>query len=256
MRRGQEELKKSRERYQKYKKRFEQLRDLLDPEKRPETVMDLALEWLPKALDRVLGLEKPMSVGIYLKFYEAHFKVLRECVGVAASRDVIDQRRGRILAQLRELVRDGERLTREFGRGGERWLHLRNCLARRQYWELLYRNTLDYYGRVPPGLDLEGPLGQQQEQLDELFNELLTRYAAIRVAADELGRLAQEREAKLDRLQQRSTLGYIAAETARRDDNLEDVFRGTPEKQAQRVVHQIEKVIEDWASDLDRAHPN
>jgi hypothetical protein len=256
MARGWEALKKYRERNEKYRKRVEQMRDLLDPEKRPETVMDLALEWLPKVLDRVLGLEKPISVGIYLKFYEAHFKVLRECVGVAASRDVIDRQRELILAQLRKVAGDGERLKSDFGRGGERWLRLRNLQARRLYWEWLYRNTLDYYGRVPPGMDLEGPPRHQREQIDELFDELLTRYAALRVAADELSRLAREREAQLDRLEQRSTLGFVAARTARRDDDLEDVFHGTPEKRARRVIDQIEEVIDDWASDLDETHTN
>jgi hypothetical protein len=81
---------------------------------------------------------------------------------------------------------------------------------------------------------------------------LLVRYAALRVAAQELAKASREWQAKLARLAGRSTLGRVAAQTAWRDDALDELFAGTPEEQADRAVGRVEGVVREWAEELDR----
>src|SRR6516164_4697859 len=77
-------LEKGREIYKKWKKRYEIVRDLLDPETRPETIFDLIIEHGPKVLDRLLEHEGLVSTSFFMKYYEPHFKVLREVIACQA----------------------------------------------------------------------------------------------------------------------------------------------------------------------------
>lgn len=102
--------------YDKYKMRFEQVRGLLDTDKRAEALFDLGLEGLQKLLGQIIG-EVPIT-KLFWKSYSQYFTAIKDVIVVAGVNNDVAALQTKIIELAQVARRNADTMTKNYVAGG------------------------------------------------------------------------------------------------------------------------------------------
>jgi len=253
-----EELKKKAE---EWKKRFDQARDLLDEEKRPATLFDLAQEWLPKIIDRLFKPETPLTRHPLWEYHKPHFKAMRHVLVVGPLARAAEGRGKEATALVKELELQGTDVLSVFAVNGAKWQALLWTAQQRRMAVGSYRSVMEFYGPIrgflsPEGQQLRIRIDAFWREQESRFQELFSQWAALRMVEGRIAQLVGERNQRLDAMKDEWLIGRLGSDSLRNEDQLERLDHPmSPETLIARAAittNKVWRLVLIWADEIDR----
>lgn len=246
--------KKYKEKYDKLKENYENVKGLLDKEERAVSILKLCEEWLPEALKFVLehlSEEEVPIVDFFMKYYKPHFMILEDLIGADAKYQSLQELKAAAEEQLPSIKNQADAVIKAYDFKGTEWVETLRLIGEWNVGVKLLWWSVE--GRQTNGLvRLWRNLGTINQKIQERTFALLGQVQTLRTVMDQVDDLVEKRKEKLDSLEKQSSIGFLMGKVAEQQDIYDEVKAGKNHLlQAHAAVAKLEKLADQWVEKID-----